>query len=282
MRMSQLLVRTLREAPADAEVASHQLLVRAGYIRRLASGVYSFLPLGLRVLHRVGAGRSVRSSTPPGARSCCCRRSIPSSCGSNRAGLRSSAATLLPAMTVEARGGDLRPRAHPRGGGHGDRRCRGRLVPTASCSPSTRSRSSSATRPGPASACCGPGADHGRRLLVRRRQGGHAGARTGRSSTPTSGSSAGSLSMSSRWRPRRGPSAATSNHEFMVPSVVGEDHFVVVPVLRLCGQCRGRHPRRPRRRASRRPLRGRAPDRAPHPGPAGHHRRGRVLRRPAR
>ena len=47
MRMSRLLVRTLREAPADAEVASHQLLVRAGYIRRLASGVYTFLPLGL-------------------------------------------------------------------------------------------------------------------------------------------------------------------------------------------------------------------------------------------
>lgn len=53
MRMSQLLLKTLREAPADAEVASHQLLVRGGYIRRLASGVYSFLPLGLRVLHRV-------------------------------------------------------------------------------------------------------------------------------------------------------------------------------------------------------------------------------------
>ena len=53
MRMSRLLVRTLREAPADAEVASHQLLVRAGYIRRLASGVYTFLPLGLRVLHKV-------------------------------------------------------------------------------------------------------------------------------------------------------------------------------------------------------------------------------------
>jgi prolyl-tRNA synthetase len=53
MRMSRLLVRTLREAPADAEVAGHQLLVRGGYVRRLASGVYSFLPLGLRVLHRV-------------------------------------------------------------------------------------------------------------------------------------------------------------------------------------------------------------------------------------
>src|ERR1700722_12352849 len=53
MRMSQLLVRTLREAPADAEVASHQLLVRGGFIRRLASGVYTFLPLGFRVLQRI-------------------------------------------------------------------------------------------------------------------------------------------------------------------------------------------------------------------------------------
>jgi prolyl-tRNA synthetase len=53
--MSRLLVRTLREAPADAEVVSHQLLVRGGFIRRLASGVYSFLPLGLRVLHNIEA-----------------------------------------------------------------------------------------------------------------------------------------------------------------------------------------------------------------------------------
>ncbi len=53
MRMSRLLVRTLREAPADAEVVSHQLLVRGGFIRRLASGVYTFLPLGLRVLHNI-------------------------------------------------------------------------------------------------------------------------------------------------------------------------------------------------------------------------------------
>ncbi len=53
MRMSRLLVRTLREPPADAEVVSHQLLVRGGFIRRLASGVYTFLPLGLRVLHRI-------------------------------------------------------------------------------------------------------------------------------------------------------------------------------------------------------------------------------------
>jgi prolyl-tRNA synthetase len=50
--MSQLFVRTLRDDPSDAEVDSHRLLVRAGYIRKLAAGVYSWLPLGHRVLRR--------------------------------------------------------------------------------------------------------------------------------------------------------------------------------------------------------------------------------------
>jgi prolyl-tRNA synthetase len=53
--MSTLFVRTLREDPADAEVASHRLLVRAGYIRRSAPGIYTWLPLGLRVLRKVEA-----------------------------------------------------------------------------------------------------------------------------------------------------------------------------------------------------------------------------------
>ena len=52
-RMSQLFLRTLREDPADAEVPSHKLLVRAGYIRRAAPGVYSWLPLGLRTLRKL-------------------------------------------------------------------------------------------------------------------------------------------------------------------------------------------------------------------------------------
>ncbi|NLH70340.1 MAG: proline--tRNA ligase, partial [Brooklawnia sp.] len=52
-RMSELFVRTLREDPADAEVPSHRWLVRAGYIRRVAPGIYSWLPLGLRVYHKV-------------------------------------------------------------------------------------------------------------------------------------------------------------------------------------------------------------------------------------
>jgi prolyl-tRNA synthetase len=53
MRMSELFLRTLREDPADAEVPSHRLLVRAGYIRRVAPGIYSWLPLGLKVLGNV-------------------------------------------------------------------------------------------------------------------------------------------------------------------------------------------------------------------------------------
>ncbi|MUH53639.1 MAG: proline--tRNA ligase, partial [Actinobacteria bacterium] len=52
-RLSQLFVRTLREDPSDAEVTSHRLLVRAGYIRRQAPGIFAWLPLGLRVRRKV-------------------------------------------------------------------------------------------------------------------------------------------------------------------------------------------------------------------------------------
>jgi len=53
MRISNLLVPTLREAPSDVEVVSHRLMVRAGMIRQLAAGIYTWLPLGLRVLRKV-------------------------------------------------------------------------------------------------------------------------------------------------------------------------------------------------------------------------------------
>lgn len=53
MRTSQLLLATVRETPADAVVVSHQLLIRAGMIRKLAAGLYTWLPLGLRVLRKV-------------------------------------------------------------------------------------------------------------------------------------------------------------------------------------------------------------------------------------
>ncbi|MDY2941918.1 MAG: proline--tRNA ligase [Varibaculum sp.] len=52
-RMSTYFLRTLREDPSDAEIASHKLLVRAGYIRRAAPGIYTWMPLGLRVLNKV-------------------------------------------------------------------------------------------------------------------------------------------------------------------------------------------------------------------------------------
>ncbi|WP_226000615.1 proline--tRNA ligase [Paenibacillus sp. BJ-4] len=53
MRQSRLLLTTLREAPAEAEVISHQLLLRAGFIRQLAAGIYIYMPLGRRVLRKV-------------------------------------------------------------------------------------------------------------------------------------------------------------------------------------------------------------------------------------
>jgi prolyl-tRNA synthetase len=53
LRMSRMLLKTLRDAPADAETASHKLLVRAGYVRRTSAGVWTWLPLGKRVLDNV-------------------------------------------------------------------------------------------------------------------------------------------------------------------------------------------------------------------------------------
>src|ERR1035437_4220406 len=55
MRVSQFFISTLREAPADAEIVSHQLMLRAGLIRRLAGGIYTWMPLGLRIVRKVEA-----------------------------------------------------------------------------------------------------------------------------------------------------------------------------------------------------------------------------------
>ena len=53
MRTSQFPLQTLKEIPADAEIVSHQLMLRAGLIRKLAAGLYTWLPLGVRVLKKV-------------------------------------------------------------------------------------------------------------------------------------------------------------------------------------------------------------------------------------
>jgi len=55
MKASQFLISTLKEAPADAEVPSHQLMMRAGMIKKLGAGIYSYLPMGLRVIRKVEA-----------------------------------------------------------------------------------------------------------------------------------------------------------------------------------------------------------------------------------
>ena len=55
MRWSETFIPTLKEAPAEAEILSHQLLLRAGLVRKLAGGLYTFLPAGVRVLHKIEA-----------------------------------------------------------------------------------------------------------------------------------------------------------------------------------------------------------------------------------
>src|ERR1019366_4747086 len=55
MKASQFFISTLKEAPADAEVASHRLMLRAGFIKRLSAGIYTYMPMGLRVIRKVEA-----------------------------------------------------------------------------------------------------------------------------------------------------------------------------------------------------------------------------------
>ena len=56
MRSSRYFISTIKEAPADAELVSHKLMIRAGMIRRLAAGIYTWMPLGLRVVRKIEAG----------------------------------------------------------------------------------------------------------------------------------------------------------------------------------------------------------------------------------
>src|SRR5450756_2662985 len=55
MKASQFFISTLKEAPAEAEVASHKLMMRAGMIKRLGAGIYNYMPMGLRVIRKVEA-----------------------------------------------------------------------------------------------------------------------------------------------------------------------------------------------------------------------------------
>ncbi|MCU0814197.1 MAG: proline--tRNA ligase, partial [Burkholderiaceae bacterium] len=53
MKATQFFIATLKEAPADAEIVSHRLMMRAGMIKRLGAGIYTFMPMGLRVIRKV-------------------------------------------------------------------------------------------------------------------------------------------------------------------------------------------------------------------------------------
>lgn len=74
MKQSKMLIPTLREMPSDAQVISHALMLRAGYVRQISAGVYSYLPLANRVIEKVKksceknlknrCGRNVSSSPP--------------------------------------------------------------------------------------------------------------------------------------------------------------------------------------------------------------------------
>jgi len=53
MKASQFSISTIKETPSDAEIVSHQLLIKGGFIKKLASGIYSWMPMGLRVLRKI-------------------------------------------------------------------------------------------------------------------------------------------------------------------------------------------------------------------------------------
>ena len=77
-RLSRSMLKTLRDDPADAETLSHKLLVRAGYVRRAAAGIWTWLPLGLQVLENVTRVVREEMDAPARRRCCsprCCRRS---------------------------------------------------------------------------------------------------------------------------------------------------------------------------------------------------------------
>ena len=143
-----LLIPTLKEDPADAEVVSHKLLVRAGMIRQVARGIYDFLPLGLRVraqgrAHRPrGDGPRRRAGDPDAGRLPGRALAGERALGALRQGAAAHQGPQRPRLLLrpDARGGDHRPRAPRRA-----------LVPRAAAQPLPDPDASSATRCGRAS-----------------------------------------------------------------------------------------------------------------------------------
>ena len=80
MLYSRLLIPTLKEDPAEAEVISHKLMMRAGMIRKIAAGIYTYLPLGWRTVRKVAEIIRQEMDRPSRRRSCC-PSSSPPNCG---------------------------------------------------------------------------------------------------------------------------------------------------------------------------------------------------------
>ena len=223
LRMSTLFLRTLREDPADAEVPSHRLLVRGGYIRRAAPGGYTWLPLGWRVLsqrraHRArGDGRDGRAggALPGAAAQGALRADQP---------LDRVRRRHLPAQGPQGRRLPAGP--DPRGDVHPARQ--GPLLvlqgPAAVDLPDPDEvprRGAAARR-----AAARPRVRDEGLLLLRRRRRRARPLRTPRTARPTSGSSTGSGSTTSSSRRCPARWAARSSEEFLTPAGVGEDTYV--------------------------------------------------------
>ena len=146
MRMSTLFVRTLREDPADAEVRSHRLLVRAGYIRRAAPGGYTWLPLGKLVLDRVTAVVKEEMAAI-GAQEVLFPALIPLEPYEATGRATDYGPDML--RLTDRRGAAYAARADPRGDVHAPRAGRARLVPGLPGDRCSRCSGSSATRRGP-------------------------------------------------------------------------------------------------------------------------------------
>ena len=240
LRMSTLFLRTLREDPADAEVPSHRLLVRAGYIRRVAPGIYTWLPLGLaraaqRRAHRArGDGRHRRpGGALPGA-------AAPGALRGHRP-LDRVRRQHLPAQGPQGRRLPARP--HPRGDVHAAGQGPVLVVqgPAAVDLPDP----DEVPRRGasPRRAAARPRVRHEGLLLLRRRRRRARGVLRSCTATPTSGSSTGSASTTSSSRRCRAPWAARAARSSSRPPrtartpTCGARTATTPPTSRRCG-CR--------------------------------------------
>ena len=122
-------INTLREVPADADVISQKLMMRAGMIRKVAAGIYTYLPLGLRAIQKLE--NIVREEMDRSRRrpSCSCPPSSRPSCGWSRAAGRSTGRSSCASRTATSR--DFVLRADARGSHHRHRPRRDQLVPPA-------------------------------------------------------------------------------------------------------------------------------------------------------